>query len=166
VSAAVENVHHGHGQGLGVDAADIVVQGGAQALGSGLGAGQGGAKNGVGAQAGLVGGAVQGDEGLVNGGLVQHVHAHQALGNLGVHVLHGGEHALAQVAVLVAVPELTGLMHAGGSAGGHGGAAHGAVLQIDLHLHSGVAAGVQNLPAQYVYDLNDLLHIAWLLSIQ
>ena len=158
MGAAVEDVHHGHGQDLGVGAADIVVQGGAQGLGRRLGAGQGSAQNGVGAQLGLVGGAVQLDEGLVDGGLIQHIHAHQALGDVGVHVLHGGEHALAQVTALVAVAELAGLIDAGGGTGGHGGAADGAVLQVDLHLNGGIAAAVQDLAAQHVNDLNDLLH--------
>ena len=158
VSAAIEDVHHGHGQHLGVDAANVVVEGAAQALSSGLGAGQGGAQDGVGAQVGLVGGAVQLDHGLIDGGLIQHVHAHQALGDLGVHVLHSVEDALAQVAALVAVPQLAGLIDAGGSAGGHSSAAHGAVFQIDLHLNGGIAAGVQDLTAQDVNDLDDLLH--------
>ena len=158
VGAAVEDVHHGHGQHLGVGAADVVVQGGAQALGCGLGAGQGGAQDGVGAQAALVGGAVQLDEHLVDGHLIQHVGADQGLGDLGVHVVHGLHHALALVAALVAVPQLAGLIDAGGGAGGHRGAAHSAVLQVDLHLHGGVAAAVQDLAAQNVYDLNDLLH--------
>ena len=158
VSAAVEDVHHGHGEGLGVDAADIVVEADAQALSGGLGAGQGGTQDGVGAQAALVGGAVELDHGLVDGSLIQHVHAHQALGDLVVDVLHGVEDALAQVAALVAVPELTGLVDAGGGAGGHAGAAHGAVFQVDLHLNGGIAAGVQDLTAQDVDDLDDLLH--------
>ena len=142
VGAAVEDVHHRHGQLLGVDAADIAVQAGAQALGRRLGAGQGRAQDGVGTQAGLVGGAVQVDQGLVDGGLIQDIHADQALGDLGVDVLHSLFHALAVVAALVAVPQLAGLIDAGGSAGGHGGAAHSAVLQIDLHFHSGVAPAV------------------------
>ena len=158
MGAAVENVHHGHGQSLGVDAADIVVEAGAQGLGGGLGAGQGRAQDGVGAQALLVGGAVQIDEGLVDGDLIQDVHAHQALGNLGIHVRDGLLHALAQVAALVAVAELAGLIDAGGSAGGNGRAAHDAVLQIDLHLNGGVAAAVQNLAAEHVDNFNNLLH--------
>src|SRR5699024_11272603 len=68
VSAAVEDVHHGHGQNLGVDTANVVVQGDAQALGSGLSAGQRSTQDGVSAQLGLVGGAVQLDEGLVDSG--------------------------------------------------------------------------------------------------
>ena len=158
VRAAVEDVHHGDGQGLGVDAADIVIQAGAQGLSGGLGHGQGTAQDGVGAQAALVGSAVQLDHGLVDGHLVQGVHADQALSQLGVHVGHGLLHALAQVAVLVAVAQLAGLVHAGGSAGGHGGAAHGAVLQDNLHLDGGVAAGVDNFTAKDINNFKHLFH--------
>ena len=70
-----------------------------QALGRGLGTGQRGAQNGVGAQTGLVGGAVQLDHGLVDGHLIQDVHADQALSDLGVHVLHGVLNAFAQIDV-------------------------------------------------------------------
>ncbi len=150
--------HHGHGQLLGVNAADIVVQGDTQGVGGGLGTGQGGAQNGVGAQTVLVGLAVQLDHGLVDGGLVQHVHADQALGDLGVHVLDSGLHALAHIAALVAVAELAGLIDTGGGAGGHSGPAHGAVFQVDLYLDGGIAAAVQNLTADYVYNFDHLLH--------
>ena len=165
VRTAIQNVHHGHGQGLGVHAAQIAVQGQAQALGGCLGAGQGSAQNGVGAQTALVGGTVQLDEELVDVGLVQHVQADEGFGDLFVHVLHGLLDTLAQVTALVAVPQLTGLIHAGGSTGGHSGPAHGAVVQIDLYLHGRVAAGVQDLPAQNVYDLDHLLHDDTLLLI-
>ena len=158
VGTAVEDVHHGHGQLLGVHAADVVIQAGAQALGSGLGAGQRGAQNGVGTQAALVGSAVQIDEHLVDGHLIQHVGADEGLGDLGVHVLHGGLNALAVITALVAVTQLAGLVNTGGSAGGDRSAAHGAVLQIDLHLNGGVAAAVQDLAAQNVNDLDHLLH--------
>ena len=106
----------------------------------------------------LVGGAIQVDEGLIDSSLIQDVHAHQGLGDLGVHIGHRLLHALAQVAALVAVPQLAGLVDAGGGAGGHRSAAHGAVLQVDLHLHGGVAPGVQDLPAEDVHDFDDLLH--------
>ena len=158
VSAAVEDVHHGNRQLLGVNAADIVVQSHAQGLGSSLGASQGSAQNGVGAQTALVGGAVQLDHGLVDGDLVQNVHADQALSDLGVHVLHSVLNALAHVTALVAVTQLAGLIDTGGSAGGNGGTAHGAVLQVHLDLNGGVAAAVQDLTAQDVNDLDHLLH--------
>ena len=156
VRAAVEDVHHGHRQLLGVDAANVVVQGHAQILGSCLGAGQGGTKNGIGAQTLLVGGAVQVDQQLVDGYLIQHVGADQGLGDLGIHVLNSLQNALALVAALVAVTQLASLINAGGSAGGHGGTAHGAVLQIHLYLNGGIAAAVQDLAAD---DINDLYHL-------
>ena len=106
----------------------------------------------------LLGGAVQVDQGLVDGGLIQDIHADQALGDLGVDVLHSLFHALAVVAALVAVPQLAGLIDAGGSAGGNSGTAHGAILQVHLDLNGGVAAAVQDLTAQDVNDLDHLLH--------
>ena len=156
--AAVEDVHHGHGQGFGVDAADIVVQAHAAGGGAGLGAGQGGAQDGVGAESGLVGGAVELDEQLVDRGLIQHVQADKRLGDLAVDVLDRLQHALAAVTALVAVAQLAGLVDAGGSAGGNGSAADGAVVQRDLDLNGGVAAGVQNLSGHHVNDFKVLFH--------
>ena len=69
-----------------------------------------------------------------------------------VDVLDGLEHALAAVALLVAVAQLQGLVRAGGGAGGHRGAAQGAVLEHDLDLDGRVAARIEDLPAQ---DMDD-----------
>ncbi len=162
VGAAVEDVHHGHRQHLGVHAADVVIEAVAGGQRAGLGAGQGHAQNGVGAQAGLVGGAVQLDEELVDAGLIQHVQAQDGLGDLAVDVLNSLGHALAAVTGLVAVTELAGLVDTGGSAGGDSRAADGAIVQGDLHLDGGIAAGVQDLARHNVYDFKILFH--WLTS--
>ena len=158
MGAAVEDVHHRHGQGLGVHAADVVVEGQVQGVGSGAGAGQGHAEHGVGAEAGLVRGAVELDEQLVYRGLVEGVQAQHGLGDLGVDVLNGLADALAQVTALVAVAELAGLVNAGGGAGGNSGAADGAVVQGDLDLNGRVAAGVKYLARGHVNDLEVLFH--------
>ena len=158
MGAAVEDVHHRHGQGLGVDAADVVVEGQVQRGGRGLGAGEGDAEDGVGAQAGLIGGAVELDEQLVDAGLVEDVAAEQGLGYLGVDVLHGAGHALAEVTALVAVTQLAGLVHAGGGAGGDGRAADGAVVEGDFDLYGRVAAAVKDLAGLDVNDLKVLFH--------
>ena len=158
VSAAVQDVHHGNGQLLGVGAANVVVQGDAQGLSGSLGASHGCAQDGVGAQTGLVGGTVQLDHSLIDGDLIQNVHADQALSDLSIDILHGSLAALAQVAGLVAVTQLAGLVDAGGSAGGNGSAAHGTVFQINLDLDGGVAAAVQDLATQNVNNFDHLLH--------
>ena len=157
--AAVEDVHHRHRQGLGVYAAQVVVQGQVQRGSSCLRAGQGHAQDGVRAQAGLVRRAVELYEHLIYRGLVEDVQAQHGLGDLGVDVLDGLAHALAQVTALVAVAQLAGLVDAGGSAGGNSRAAHSAVVQGDLDLNGRVAAGVKYLARGDVNDLEVLFHV-------
>ena len=90
-------------------------------------------------QTSLVGCAVQLNKSLINGNLIQYVHAneHSAISVLAFFTAFST--AFAVVAALVAVPQLAGLIDAGGGAGRDRGAAHSAVLQVDLHLHGGVA---------------------------
>ena len=73
------------------------------------------------------------------------VHAVERLADLAVDVLDGLVHALAEVALLVAVAQLDGLVRAGGGAGGHGGAAERAVLEHDVDLDGRIAAAVEDL---------------------
>ena len=62
VHAAVEDVHHRHGQHVGVRAADVAVQRQLELVGRGLGDGEADAEDRVGAEPGLVVGAVEVDE--------------------------------------------------------------------------------------------------------
>ena len=62
------------------------------------------------------------------------------------------EHALAEIAALVAVAQLDRLVRAGRGAGRHGGAAHRAVLQHDIDLDRRIAAAVEDLAADDVDD--------------
>ena len=159
VLAAVENVHHRHGQGLGVDAADVVIQADAGCGGGCLRAGEGHAEDGVRAETGLVRGAVDIYEHLVNRGLIQHVHADQRFGQLMVDVLDREQNALAVVTALVAVAQFAGFVHAGRRAGRHGRAADGAVVERDLDLDGRVAAGVKDLARHDVHYFKILFHI-------
>ena len=150
--AAVEDVHHRHGQGVGVGAAQVGVQRQVHRVGGSAGAGHGGAQDGVGAQAGLVLGAVEVDEHGVDLALAGGVLAHEGVGDLLVHMVDCGEHALAQVAGAIGVTHLAGLEGAGGSAARHAGAAEGAVVKGHLDLDRGVAARVKNLTAVHIDD--------------
>ena len=157
VCAAVEDVHHGHGQTVGVHAAQEAVQGQTEGGSGGPGSGDGHGQDGVGAQVALVLGAVGLQHGGVHGVHVRGVQTHNGLGDDGVHVLHGLQHALAAETALVAVPELQGLKLAGGSAAGGSAQGHGAVGQGDLGLHGGVAAGVNDLACPDLLD-DGVLH--------
>ena len=70
-----------------------------------------------------------------------------------VDVLDGLEHALAAVAVLVAVAQLQRLVRAGGCAGRHRRAPERAVFQHHFHFHGGVAARIQNLAGLDRFDV-------------
>ena len=139
VLAAVHDVHHGHRQDVRVAAADVLIEGQPHRRRGGVGHGQRGAEDGVGAELGLVGRAVQGDQGLVDDALVGGVEAEQLLGDLVVHVVDGLVDRLAAV-LLPAVAQLDGFELAGRGAGRHRGAPGGARFELDLDLDRGVAA--------------------------
>ena len=160
VGAAVEDVHHGHGQDVGVGAADVLEQVQAGGLGGGLGGGQGDAEDGVGAELALVGGAVELDHELVETALVGGVEADDLGGDDVVDVVDGLLHSLAAVTALVAVAQLNGLEGTGGGARGDGGASGSTVLQEDLDLEGRVATGVEDLAGVNVLDEGHLVLLA------
>jgi hypothetical protein len=153
VRAAVDDVHHRHRQAAcAAHAAEVAVQRQARFLGRGARHRHADGQRGVGAQAALVVGAVQVDQGLVQEGLLAGVQPQHRFADLGVDVLHRRSTPLPQVAALVAVAQLDGLAAAGGSAAGHGGAAHGAAFQQHVAFDGGVAAAVEDLAADDVDD--------------
>ena len=144
VRATVHDVHHGHRQGLGIDAAQVAEQGLADAFRGRLGAGQRNGEDGVGAQLLLGRGAVQLDHDAVHAGLVKHLHADQLRGDQLIGIFDGLAHALAQVAFLVAIAQLDRLVLAGRCAGGDRRTAHHAAIQHHIRLDSRVAPRIQN----------------------
>jgi hypothetical protein len=80
--------------------------------------------------------------------LVERVHPDDLGAQLGDDVVDGLQHALAEVAALVAVAQLERLVLTRGRARGNGRAAHGAIRQADLHLERGVAPRVQDLSGE------------------
>jgi hypothetical protein len=153
--AAVHDVHHGHRQDLGVGAADVAEEGEVEFVGRGVGHRQGHAQDGVGAQLGLGLGAVQLDHLAVDARLVEDVGADQGAADGAIDVGHRLLHALAEVALLVAVAQFDGLVLAGGGARGDGRAALRAGGQLHIDFYGRVAAGIENFAAQ---DVDDLRH--------
>ena len=154
--AAVEDVHHGRGQQVGVDAAQVLVQRQTRRLGSGAGDGQRHAQDGVGTELGLVGGTVRSNQRGIDGALVEGVEAHDGVSTLVVDVLDGLRNALAQVAALVAVAQLASFESAGRSTRRHHRAAKAAVLEHDLDLDGGIAAAVEHLAT---VDVQNIAHV-------
>ena len=136
---------------MGVGPAHVAVQRELQLVGGGLGHGQRHPEHGVGAESLLVVGAVEVDEHPIDVTLIERVEPHQGVVDLVVDVGHGVEHALAAEAV-VAVAQLHGLELPGGRARRHDGAPGRARIQHHLHLDGGVAARVEHLTPDDVFD--------------
>jgi hypothetical protein len=113
MDAAVKDIEHRDGKKLGRDAPEVSVKGHFFGIGGRPGHGQADAKDGVCAEFAFVGSAIQSKHGPVDPGLVQGVQVPNGLGDVDVDVLDGFEDALAEIAALVAIPELEGLIDTG-----------------------------------------------------
>jgi hypothetical protein len=131
---------------VGIWAADIAVERQFARFCGGLGDGQRHAENGVGAEARLVRGTIEVDHRLIDAELVERVEALDLVEDRGVDVLDCLGHALAEI-LLAAVAQLHGLMRAGGSARGHGGAAKAAIIEHHIDFDGRIAAAVIDLAA-------------------
>ncbi len=154
VSAAVDDVHHRHGEHVGVASADVLVEGKVEVVGGSLCNGEGNAEDCVCAEVALGVGAVEGEHGLVDSNLVEGAHAYEGLSDGAVDVGYGFEDAFAHVAGFVAVAELKGFVNARGSARGNGSAAFGAGFEDYVYFNSGVAARVEHLTTNDFFNFH------------
>ncbi len=105
VRAAVQHVHHGNRQFLGIRAAEVMVQRQVCIFRRGLGHGKGNGKHGIRAEFALVFGTVDLDHGPVDHRLLNGIHAHDRGTDHLDHVVHRVLDTLAKVA-RTAVSEL------------------------------------------------------------
>ena len=140
---------------MAVRATDVAEELQASGVSGRVGDGHGHAEQGVGAQTGLVLGAIELQQGLVDEALVVSLQASQGVVDLGVDEIDSLGNALAQVAIS-AVAQLVRLVHTGGRARRHGGTAHRTVVEDDLDLDGGVTAGVHDLQRADVKDSGHL----------
>ncbi len=131
---------------------EILVEGDAEEVRGGASDGHRHAENGVGAELGLVLGPVEVDHRTIDVHLLEGVEAADLRGDSRVDILDGLENAFAEVALLVAVAKLDGLVIAGAGPGGYGGPAQSAVLEDDVDFDGGIAAGIENLARLDVFD--------------
>ena len=150
--ATIDDIHHRHGKKVRVGAAKVAIEGKSARFRRRFGHRQRDTEDGVGAEPALVGRAIELLEGIVDPPLLLGVHAGQCIEDFAVDGVHRIAHALAQVALLVPVPQLDRLVRPGRGAGGYTGAALRAVLEDHIDLDRGVAAAVQDFTADDVDD--------------
>ena len=142
--ATVDDIHHRYRHRIftrgAIQVGNMRVQRHTLGMGRGLGCSQGDRENRVGAQGRLVLGTVQLDHRAVQTGLVGGIAPHQQFPDRTIDIGHGLEHALAQVAALVAITQLERLARTGGSTRGCTRGAERATIQGNVGFDSGVAA--------------------------
>ena len=153
--AAIDDIHHRHRQCPRRRTAHVTVKRHVEGFGRGFCAGERNAKNGIGTKPALVWRSVQIDHDLVDPDLLLDSHIVERFEDFAVHGRDRLLYAFAEVARLVAVTELNGLMRPGGGAGRHRRAPYRSVSQDHVDLHGGVAAAIENFAAD---DLDDCSH--------
>nr|pir phosphopyruvate hydratase - Deinococcus radiodurans (strain R1) [Deinococcus radiodurans] len=154
VGAAVDDVHHGHRQGLGVGAAEVAVERDVELGSGGAGSREAHRQNRVAAHVALVGGAVHVHQRLVDGGLLTGVHADEGRAEGLTHVLHGTFHALAHVP-LAAVTQFERLVAAGTRSRRHDGPARKTAVEVDFGFDGGVPTRIQHFTGDDFLDVHD-----------
>ena len=157
MGAAVEDIHHGDGQPVGIRAAEETVEGDLEGVRRSLRSRDGDREDGVRAEFGLILGAVGGYHGSVDRVGVGGVHTDESVVDDGVDIGDRLGHALAAETLLVAVAQLKRLELARGRTAGSGTSADHAALEHDFRLDGGIAAGVDDLSADDFLD-GKILH--------
>src|SRR5690606_31951758 len=127
MGAAIDDVHHGNGQNMGIGAAHITVERQAGRFGSSLGNGKRDTENGISTETRLVRRAIKRDQRLVNVDLALDVKTANRIEYFRIDEFDGLLNALAKIA-LAAIAQFDGLMSAGGCARRDSCAAHAAIL--------------------------------------
>ena len=156
VLAAVEDVEHRHRQQPRRRSAEIAEEWHARRRRGSARVGQRDAEDGVRAETALVLGPVERDQLAIERRLISGGHAADLRLDLAVDVDDRVAHALAAVALAVAVAQLDRLVLAGARAGGDRSAPDAAVREMDVHFDRGIAARVEDLARVHLRDVRHL----------
>ena len=152
MDAAVHDVEHRHRQHVGIDTTDVAVEREVELVGRGPGHRHRGAEDRVRAELALVGRAVEIDHPEVDAPLIQCLVPDEQVAQPAVDVRNRLLDSLAEIA-LAAVPQLHGLVFAGGSTRRNNGPTGRTRLEADLDFHRGIATGIEHLAPDHVFDV-------------
>ena len=145
VRAAVDDVHHRHGQDLRVRSAEVFVKWLIELTGGRFRRGQRDREDRVRPELRFVLRAIERDHRAVDPHLVERIAALDDLGDGFVHVRHRLGHAFAEVAILHPVAQFPSLVLPGARPARHDGPPDRPARERDFGFDSGIAAGVDDL---------------------
>ena len=157
MSATVDDVHHRHGKNVRVRSADILVERQIQIVGGSLGHSERNAQDGVCTEIALGFSAVESYHSLVDLDLIESRHALESLGDQAVDIGHSLLNALAHIAALVTVAKLKSLVDAYGCSRRNRCTSARTRLKDYVYFHGGVAARVEHLTTDDLFDFHNLV---------
>ena len=150
--AAVDDVHHRHGQHMRRYSAEVRPQRHPSRISRGLGHCHTGTENSVRAKRSFVAAAIKCNHRHIDVALILSIHFAKQISDLAVNCINCLGHALAHVAGRVTIAQFHSLMSACRCSGRHRGAAHAAIFQQDIDFDRRVAPGIKNFAAVNVDD--------------
>ena len=154
VSAAVDDVHHGHGQSAGVATADVFVEGEVEVVGSSLSNCERHTEDGVCTKVALGIGAIQCKHSFIDCDLIEGAHTHEGLCDGAVYVSHSFGNTLAHVASFVTVAKFESLVYAGRCTGGYRCTAFGAGFENYVNFHGRVATRIEHFTTNNFFNFH------------
>ncbi len=138
--ATVQNIQHGNGHHVCISPTEIAVEGQSRGFRSRFCVRQAHPQYGICAQAGLVLGAVQLQQRIVERLLIERVHSNDCRLDRRVDVLDGAANALSAIARLLSIAQFERLMNTGRGPRWDDRAPHGRVGEQNLNLHRRIPA--------------------------
>ena len=153
VGAAVDDVHHGNRQRLGIHPADITVERHAEQVCRRTRTSKRNTEYRISPEIAFGRSPVELKHRLIDTYLVGNLHSDNFRSNHIVYIGHGFQHALTQVTPLVSVAQLQRLMFTRGGTARNRSTAESTAGRRHLDLYRGISSGVDYLPCMYTYNL-------------
>ena len=154
--AAVNDIHHRHWKDVGVDSADIAIQGDLEFSGRGARASHRDCKNSVCTELALIRSAIEFNHGAIDESLVTRIHAAQSRGNCGFNVLDCLEHSFPKIVLRIVVAQFHRFVFPSGSSTGNCRSPHGSAGQKYIAFHGRIAPRIQNLARANLLNMTHL----------
>ena len=153
--SAIQDIHHGYGQGICIDTTDVTEQWLPGILCTGFGTCQRHTEDGIGTKVPLVLRTIQLNHFGINLVLVSDKHAADFLVDYLIYILNRFQYTLSQVAAFVPVTKFYSLMNTRGCSGRNNCPANNSTFGINFYFNGWIASGIKDFSC---LNANDLCH--------
>lgn len=155
MSTTVDDVHHRHGESIGVATTDIFVKGKIKIVGCSFCHCERNTENGISTEVALCFSTIKSKHCFVNLDLIKSAHANECIGDGAIHISNSFGYTFAHVTSFVSIAELKSFVNTGGSTRGNRSAAKSTAFKNHIHFNCRVATGIEHLTANDFFDFHN-----------